>query len=213
MGNILVFGASTTYGCWDPEGGWVTRLRKFIDQNNIEHHVLDSKFTLIYNLGIPDDTSQWILERFEVEVKNRLWEKVENVIIFEIGKNDSLFNNKTSSLRTPPELFKQNLQQLVNLAQKYAQKIIFISSLPADDRVDPIPWAPDSSYKNQYLEQYNNIVKLICEEEGVGFVEIYQKVKNSDYRDLLEDGIHPNSKGHERIFETVKDYLVENEII
>ena len=33
MDKILIFGDSICYGKWDKEGGWVTRLRKYIDQN------------------------------------------------------------------------------------------------------------------------------------------------------------------------------------
>ena len=35
MGRILIFGDSITYGAWDKEGGWVQRLRKFLDERNL----------------------------------------------------------------------------------------------------------------------------------------------------------------------------------
>jgi len=34
-----------------------------------------------------------------------------------------------------------------------------------------------------------------------------------DYKGLLEDGLHPNSTGHKKIYEIVKGFLVENRII
>jgi len=30
---------------------------------------------------------------------------------------------------------------------------------------------------------------------------------------LLEDGLHPNSEGHKKIFESVKEFLIKNKII
>ena len=35
MTCLLVFGDSITYGAWDLEGGWVQRLRSFIDKKNL----------------------------------------------------------------------------------------------------------------------------------------------------------------------------------
>ena len=48
---------------------------------------------------------------------------------------------------------------------------------------------------------------------GIYFIEIFEKMKNLNYQELLEDGIHPNSKGHQLIFEIVKDFLIKNNLI
>jgi len=29
----------------------------------------------------------------------------------------------------------------------------------------------------------------------------------------LEDGLHPNAKGHEKMFQRIRDFLVENKVI
>ncbi len=205
--NILVFGASETYGFWDPEGGWVTRLRKFIDAENIQKHLTDSNFNLIYNLGISDETSGDVLERFEAETKARFWGEAENIVIFAIGDNDALFNNKTRTNETPLDKFENNLKKLIEIAKNYYQKIIFIGSFPTDGRVDPMPWLPDCSYKTEDIKKYNEMVRLVCEVNKVEFIEIYQKYINQDHSRFLADGIHPNSEGHEIIFEAVKDCL------
>ncbi len=213
--NILVFGASTTYGCWDIEGGWVQRLHKWIDTKNIGEKLYQSYagISLVYNLGISDETSQDILERFEAEVKPRLWQDVDNIFIFEIGKNDATFNNKTKTLKTSPDEFKDNLEKLIEKAQKFQAKIVFIGSLPVDKRVDPIPWLPDCSYKDEDIKRYNETIKSVCEGNGISFIEIYQNYIDKDYSRFLIDGVHPNSEGHEAIFEAVKDYLLQNKII
>lgn len=212
MAQILVFGASTTYGAWDPEGGWVARLRKVIDKKVIE---TKQEFEwLVYNLGIDGDDTEGILERFEAETKRRLWEGEETVFIFSAAINDALFNNQTKALRCPPAKYQENIGKIVNRARKYSQKIIFIGTLPVDEnKVDPIPWLPDHSYKNEYVGQYNEITKSVCRLAGVHFVEIYQNFISTDYRELLEDGVHGNTEGHKVIFEAVRDYLVEHDII
>ena len=53
----------------------------------------------------------------------------------------------------------------------------------------------------------------LCEENKIYFVEVFEKFKEINYQKLLDDGLHPNSEGHQKIFEIVKDFLIENKII
>ncbi len=213
MAQILIFGTSITYGAWDKEGGWVARLRrhidnKLIDSNNTYHH-------LIYNLGVSGDNTLGFLERFDIETKLRIDdEKEETVIIFSVGTNDSQFVNANKQNRVPPQEFEKNLKKLVLLARKYTDKILMTGIMPVDDeKMDPIPWAPEKSYKNEFIKQYDAIVKKVCSEEKVDFIEIFEHFMNEDYKTLLYDGVHPNAKGHEKIYEIVKKYLEGKEII
>lgn len=211
--NILVFGASTTYGAWDPEGGWVARLRKFLDEDNIKNRLNDYQINLIYNLGISDETSQNILDRLDTDCKPRLWKDALNVFIFEVGKNDALFNNNTQTIETPIKKFEENLKSLIKKARQYCQKIIFVGSFPVDKRVDPMPWNKSCSYKNEDIKKYNQSVKKICQEEEIPFIDIYQNFADQDFSIYLQDGIHPNSAGHQIIFEKVKSFFLISGIL
>lgn len=215
MVNILVFGTSITYGCWDPEGGWVQRLRKYVDRKNIQEKLgLSGDEIYVYNLGISGDTTEWILQRFEFEAKQRDIEDEGTVVIFQLGKNDALFNNKTGKPDIAPQKFQENLEKIIKIAKKYTQKVIFIGSLPVDEsRVDPVPWLPAYSYKNEYIKEYDEITKSTCRLQGADFLDLYSKFIDSDYKKLLEDGVHGNTFGHQVIFETVKDYLLERQIL
>lgn len=211
MTRICIFGDSITYGAWDKEGGWVQKLRKFLDKKNLS----DSNFyCLVYNLGISGDTTEDLLERFEFELKQRLKEGEEIIIVFDIGVNDSQFLHDKKELRTNPEKFKENIQKLTDLAKKFSQKIVFVGLTPVDEsKTNPIPWDTNKSYKNEYIEKYNQIIKSVCEENDVPFIEIFNNLRKLDYKNLLENGLHPNSEGHRKIFKTVKKYLIENKII
>jgi len=153
-----------------------------------------------------------LLERFEFETKQRLREE-NGIIIFQIGLNDSWISS-LNELRVPPKEFKENIQKLINLAQKFTSKFVFLGLTPVEDeKVNPMPWAPGISYRNEYVKEYNEIIKSICYKNKIPFVEIFEEWVKLDYKSLLEDGAHPNSKGHQKIFETVKDFLIQNEII
>lgn len=167
-----------------------------------------------YNLAVSGDTTEDLLERFEVETKQRVKGGEETVFIFGIGINDSQFVHSQNDLRTPPEKFKENIQKLIDLAQKFASKIIFVGFTPVDEsKTTPIPWNTEFSYKNENVKKYDEIVKSACKENNVYFVEIFNQVMKLDYKKLLEDGLHPNSEGHQRIFEIVKDFLIKNTLI
>jgi len=211
MTKILVFGDSISYGAWDKEGGWVQRLRKFLD----EKHLLEPEFYyMTYNLGVSGDTTKELLERFEFETKPRLNEIEDIILMFSIGINDSLFVNKDNKFLISQEIFQQNIEKLITLAKKYSKKIIFLGLNPVDQsKVDPLPWRTEVSYKEENVEKYNEILKSVCNENEIHFIEILEKLKSTNYKELLYDGVHPNSEGHKKIFEIVKDYLIKNNII
>ncbi|MEK7481915.1 MAG: GDSL-type esterase/lipase family protein [Patescibacteria group bacterium] len=209
--RILVFGDSITYGVWDREGGWAQRLRKFLDEKTL---IEQDFYCLVYNLGISGDTSEDLLERFEFETKQRIKEKEDTVIIFSIGGNDATFIDNRNQYQISQDRFKENIQKLIKLAEKYASKILFVGLLPADEsKTIPIPWAPDKSYKNEHIVQYDKIIKSICRGNEIPFIDVFEEFINSDYKNLLEDGQHPNSAGHQKIFEIVKEFLIANKVI
>lgn len=212
MTRILVFGDSIACGAWDCEkGGWVNRLREFLDRKILVNRKFDYR---VYNLGVSGDTTEDLLYRFEFEAKNRLKESEENVFIIAIGINDSLLLIDKKELITPSEKFRKNIQKLIKLSHKFTEKIIFVGLTPVvESKVNPLPWRKEVSYKNEYIKKYNEIIKSVCKENDVKFIEIFEEWIKSDYKILLEDGVHPNSKGHEKIFETVKDFLIEKKII
>lgn len=211
MPQILIFGDSITYGACDIEGGWVQRLRKFLDRKTLSD---PSIYFSIYNLGVCGDTTDDLLERFEFETEQRLYEGEETTIIFDIGMNDSQFVNSHNNLRIAPEKFKKNVQNLINLTKKFSSKIIFIGLTPVDEtKTTPVSWDNDHSYKNEYIGKYNDVIESICKKNNIYFVEIIKELSRFDYKNLLEDGVHPNSAGHQKIFEIVKEFLIKNKII
>ena len=141
--QILVFGASIIYGAWDKEGGWVQRLRKFIDEKNLSD---PNFYCLTYNLGISGNTTKDLLNRFKFETKQRLKNK-ETILIFSIGVNDSIIN-KQGNLNYPPKKFEKNILKLIKQAKKLSSKIIFVGFNPINEAfTNPIPWDENIFYK------------------------------------------------------------------
>ncbi|MFH1401778.1 MAG: GDSL-type esterase/lipase family protein [Parcubacteria group bacterium] len=206
MSTICVLGDSIVWGAADSEGGgWVTRLFIELGKNS----EID-----VYNLGVSGDKTPNILERFESETKARIEEAEDVILIFAIGINDSYFIQSKNSFNIPPAEFRENIKKIIEGARAIAPKITFIGLTPVDEsRTTPIPWDTDKSYKNENIKKYNEIIKSVCRDNSVHFIEIFNEWIKSDYQSLLEDGLHPNSEGHKKIFETVRDFLSKNKII
>jgi len=206
MSTICVFGDSIVWGASDSErGGWVERLKVYMAEN------FDSD---VYNLGVSGDKTPNVLKRFESETKARIEETEGVILIFAIGINDSYFIHSKNDFMTSSEEFKTNIQKLIKRAQKISSKIIFVGLTPVDEeKTTPIPWNTDKSYKNENIKKYNEIIKSICKEKSIHFAEIFENWIKSDYKNLLEDGLHPNSEGHKKIFKAVRDFLIQNKII
>lgn len=208
MSTILVFGDSIAMGAYDFEaGGWAGRLKAFLEKER------SSLFSL-YNLAVDGDTTTFLLERFESEVKDKAKEGAEMIIIFAMGTNDSYFIHSQNRFGTSLEEFKDNVKKLTELARKFSSEIVFVGLVPVDEpRITPMPWDTDKSYKNKDVERYDKALRETCRSENVHFIEIFNNWIKSDYKSLLEDGLHPNSQGHKRLFETIKDFLISKNII
>lgn len=212
MAQVFVFGDSLVFGFWDREGGWVDRLKVQIAKKSLESNL--DNYCPVYNLGIPGDTSQDLLERFEFEINQRQNGFEKSVLIFGIGGNDSQRIISEGVHKVSPETFAINISKLIKLAKRYSEKIVFVGLIPVDEsRTDPLFWMPDRSYKNNYIRQYNEILRRSCLENQVHFIDLFDTFLTDYYAGFLEDGLHPTSEGHKKILQLVEIFLTINQII
>ena len=208
MSYLLILGDSIVNGYWDLKGGWAERLKKEIFKKNLEW---DKDFYyLVYNLGVSGDTTTKLLSRFEDEVKARSGEE-KFIFIFQIGLNDGQFFYKNKKPQVSLEQFEKNLQTLIEKARKYSTKIFFVGLTPVDETAaKKHKWWPESAYRYELVEKYDQRLKKICEEKKIGYVDLLTEFKKKGNKKLLLDGVHPNTEGHKLIFKTVKRFLNKN---
>lgn len=90
------------------------------------------------------------------------------------------------------------------MASKYSKKIIFISLLPVnDDLLDPNPWGDEGVFKTLIVDQFNKIIKKTSIDSGCNFINLFEDWRLIDLTNYLADGLHPNSKGHELMFNQI----------
>ena len=133
-----------------------------------------------------------------------------NIIIFAIGINDSQYVNSKNNPRVPIEKFQNNLQELINQAKEFTGQIIFAGLTKIDEsKTMPIPWNTIKYYDEENVNLYNAKIKEICNKNNLLFIEMLDLLNNSN----LEDGLHPNSEGHKKIFLKIKNFLVSNRLV
>jgi lysophospholipase L1-like esterase len=208
--EIMTFGDSITLGVWDKEGGWVQRLRNFLEKKNSP--TSRNFYYPIYNLGVDADTTASLLDRIENDIKKRLVVDTKLIIIIKIGEADSCLVK--NNIRTPIKIFEKNINKIFAIAKKYSPNIIFVGLNPVDEsKAQPVWWNEKLSFSNEKIREYELALKKACILENIPFVSMFDEWMKLNYKKLLEDGVHPNSKGHQKIFETLKNYLIENKII
>lgn len=197
--TINIFGDSITWGAYDENGGWADRLKNYFMNQ-------DKGFFDFYNLGVSGDNTDDLLKRFKIENEAR----TPDLIIVAIGTNDASYVKSINENYVSLERFENNLSEIINQAKEFTSEIVFVGLTKSNEEmVMPAPWATDFYYDNENAEIYNNKIKEICERNSLPFIEMLDLLDNDD----LEDGIHPNSKGHEEMFLRIKDFLVENRIV
>lgn len=196
--TINIFGDSIVYAGYVDGGGWVSRLKNYLEKRK------DDYFE-VYNLGITGDVTEGLLKRFKIENEAR----TPNVIMIAIGTNDASYVKSKNENYVSLEKFENNLLEIIKQAKEFTDEIIFIGLIKSDESmVMPAPWATDFYYDNKNIEIYNSKIKEICEKNNLPFIEMLDLLD-----DDLEDGLHPNSKGHEKMFLRIKEFLVENKIV
>ncbi|MDE2021986.1 MAG: hypothetical protein KGI71_03725 [Patescibacteria group bacterium] len=199
--QFFIFGDSITYGAIDREGGWTNRLRKYLDNRMIDSG--GKEFFMLYNLGVSGDTTADLLARFEQELVARMDASEEAIVIFAIGINDSQHTDKEDSYRVNPTDFESNIVKLHEQAKgKGAARIVFIGLTDVDEsRTMPVSWAKGKYYDNESIQKYEKIIRAFCETNHLLFIPMRGVLSNAD----LADGLHPNTRGFEKMFKVIKE--------
>lgn len=207
MFGILAFGDSITFGrLVAPGKGWADRLKVYFESKDF--------YNTFYNLGIPGDSSTGLLGRFEIELRARVqynYPEDRFIILIAIGTNDSRDSGSPEKMHTTPEAYEKNISKLVSLASKHSKEIVLIGLPPVDESIMPYE---GKYYSNEAIAKFNDILKKIAKEKKLLFCDTYGTfIRQKDCRKSFVDGIHPNEKGHDIMYEMIKGFLARNRLI
>ncbi|MFB6190454.1 MAG: SGNH/GDSL hydrolase family protein [Candidatus Nanohaloarchaea archaeon] len=209
--QVIAVGHSIVYGNWDPEGGWVQRLRKHLDKRALEEQD-EELVSEVLNLGIPGEDSGDLRERVRKEVERRLWEEVETVAFVMTGANDIQLLVQENRVRVGKEQFRDNLESIVDDLQQLADHVVLVTECYTT--VDgEIPYAPEKAINDERLGEYVEIQRELASEKGIEIIDLRTLRSKEEWASMLEDGIHPDQDGHELIYGEAIDAIEELELL
>lgn len=136
------------------------------------------------NAGVSGSTTASGLERLKWYLKK----EKPNLMILALGANDGLrgFDLEKS---------KKSLSEIIDFAKANGVKVILAGMLMPPN------------YGKDYTTKFKKIYTDLAQEKKISLIPFLLEgvAGNKDLN--LPDGIHPNQKGHERIAETVFDYI------
>ncbi|NUM57408.1 MAG: arylesterase [Bdellovibrionaceae bacterium] len=162
-----------------------------VDSSSTYTHLLQEKFDnnkiqwTVVNAGISGSTTASAVSRINWILKGNI---KPDLFIIILGANDGLRGQKISGI-------KKNLSESIDILLQ--QKIPVILG---QVQVPP-------NYGKEYSESFKNIFPQLAKDKKIPLMPfILEKVAGIPELNI-EDGIHPNEKGHKIIFEQVFKYL------
>ena len=168
------FGDSVTQASY-VKTGWVDLLKMYLEEKYKEDSIS------VFNLGINGNTTDDVLKRVEAESRARN----PSSIIFSIGVNDTKFDNEIQ--------FKKNIKNIIEKAKGLNSDITFIGLVLGNNIIE-------DNFSLLKTKRYNQIIKEIAESNKCRFIELFDKLEPTDFM----DGLHPNEKGHQKMFGEIK---------
>ena len=134
---------------------------------------------VIANAGVSGDTSSGGLSRLDWSVPDGT-----QLVILELGANDMLRG-------IAPEVTEQNLDKMLGRLKQRGMAVLLVGMVAAPNL------GPD------YADAFNGIFPRLAEKHSVPLYPFFLDGVAADRQFLLEDGMHPNAAGIDRMVERV----------
>ena len=205
--NYIVIGDSIAYGIGDFEnGGWTEMFKKYILSKD------DSKVcnNYIYIAGFSGATSTDILNRLEYIFNSFRHVEFKNIVILSIGINDTQEFN--GSNKNSIEQYVLNIKRISKYVTEQGAELVILG-LTRIESDNKFFWKPNKYYDNKVISEYDRVLQGILKSDSE-LKKLYNenKIRYISMEDVLQkddyiDGLHPNEKGHKKIFERIRKYI------
>jgi len=176
---ILFFGNSLTAGYGvDPDQRFTDIIQDKIDSLDLPYEVI--------NAGVSGETTASGGSRLDWVIKQQ---KVD-VFVLELGANDGLRG-------IPTEETRKNLATMIDkVREKDSKTDILLTGMMVPPNMGP-----------DYSESFTRIFPEVASQKNVSIMPFLLKDVAGEPDLNLEDGIHPNKKGHKIVAENLWPYL------
>jgi acyl-CoA thioesterase-1 len=171
---VMVLGDSLSAGYGlDSAQAYPAILQQKIDEAGFNFRVV--------NAGVSGDTSAGGLRRIDWVLRDEI-----DVLILELGANDGLRG-------IPLESTRENLQGIIDKTLQHSPSAkIIVAGMMVPPNLGPL-----------YSDKFRNLYSELASKNNADLIPFLLEDVAGKSKLNLNDGIHPNPKGHERVAETV----------
>jgi len=175
--SILILGdsLSASFGMKENQG-WVYQLNRTLQQQ-------EAAYTLV-NASISGETTSGGLTR----LPSILSQQRVDFLLIELGGNDGLRGY-------PPKLIKNNLLQIISLAQQKGIKVLLM-----EIKIPP-------NYGARYNKLFNQIFTQVAKQKSITLLPFFMESIAIKPELMQADGIHPNIEAQPIIIKFMKQQL------
>lgn len=177
--QVLVFGDSLAAAYQLPsQAGWVAGLRERLAERAPDCFE-------VTNASVSGETTSGGLSRLPevLETGDYGW------VLLELGANDGLRG-------LPLTRIEANLQSLIDLAEEHGAKVVLLGIM--------LP----TNYGPAYAEPFAAMYERLAQDNNLPVLPFLLDGVASERELMMDDGIHPNADGQERVLENVWDVVV-----
>jgi lysophospholipase L1-like esterase len=209
--RFFILGSSSVYGVGGSSAGFADLIKRYVHSKMYAEGGVGEKYE-VYNFGKSGATIDFVKEASLWLLKN-YGQGGKLIFIVSVGGNNAKARNAPDNFVSTPEDYRLQMEDLLLLLKQNSDRVIVIGNAFVDEsKTSPKPDALSDNvdyFTNARRRQFTGINKQICDENGIGFVDVNVSQQEWIERYLYEDGLHSNQAGHKLIFEAVKPLIDE----
>ena len=209
MASIICFGDSITCGESDADyGGWADRIKTRCLSRIISATVSGSGSDKIsvFNMGISGETTNGLIQRFQHEFITRLADDKQNTVLFGYGAND--LAKQDGNYLVDIETYIDNISRCIEFSLEKSANVVLINVTPIAAELDGIPNVNNRIRNDETIRCYNQALLTLSVKYSVNLIDVYTPFNDNKEAYLTADGLHPNSAGHELLYQVISKSLL-----
>lgn len=204
MASIICFGDSITRGESDAVyGGWADRIKTCFIKQFLE--TAKDRIS-VFNMGISGETTDGLMQRFPHEFVTRLADDKQNTVLFGYGANDLACQD--GQYLVGLDTYVDNVSHCIEFALEKGAAVVLINVTPIAAHLDGVANVNNRIRDDVTIRRYNQALLALSVKYRVELIDVYTPFNERKEAYLTADGLHPNSAGHELLYEVISRYLL-----